>query len=311
MKPDLSCKIGGLVCKNPLIAASGTFGFGQEWEAHIDLNQIGGLVTKGLSLHPREGNVPPRLVETASGMLNSIGLANPGLEAFARDKLAYLQKLADAGCLVVVNMYAESQEEFVTLAKELCALKGIHALELNLSCPNVREGGMAFGVEPDSVLRITQAVRKASGLPLWVKLSPNVTNIVAIATAAAHGGADALCLINTLLGMAIDARTRKFKLGNVMGGLSGPAIKPVALRMVYQVAQQLSIPIVGLGGICQAEDVVEFFLAGASAVQVGTANFMNPDTMPNIMRDLGEFCRREGIENMSELKGMACHACPL
>lgn len=307
MKPDLTCTIGALSCKNPLIAASGTFGFGREWAAYTDLNSLGGLVTKGLSLHPREGNIPPRLCETTGGMLNSIGLANPGLDAFVREKLPFLQTLAGQGCVIAVNMYAESQEEFVTLAKELSGLKGIHALELNLSCPNVREGGMAFGVEPATVRRITEAVREACALPLWVKLSPNVTNIVAIAEAAAHGGADALCLINTLLGMAIDARTRTFKLGNVMGGLSGPAIKPVALRMVYQVAQKLNIPIVGLGGIVEATDVAEFFLAGASAVQIGTANFMDPNAMAYILQGLYHFCEEQGIERLCELRGLARH----
>ena len=303
MNPDLTCKIGNITCRNPLLAASGTFGFGEEWADYINLNRIGGLVTKGLSLLPRHGNPPPRVWETASGMLNAIGLANPGLDAFVEHKLPFLQNLAKNGCLVAVNLYGESQEEFVKLAQELSALPGIGALELNLSCPNVKEGGMAFGVEPDTVLHMTSLVREVTSLPLWVKLSPNVTNIAAIARAAAHGGADAVSLINTLLAMSIDARARRTRLGNNMGGLSGPAIKPVALRMVYQVSREVDIPVIGLGGISSGEDVAEFFLAGACAVQIGTANFMDPTAMNRILDEFEKFCIEQGIERLNDLCG--------
>jgi dihydroorotate dehydrogenase (NAD+) catalytic subunit len=305
MKPDLSCAIGAVNCKNPLLAASGTFGFGQEWQQHSDLSKLGGLVTKGLSLRPRFGNPPPRVCETSGGMLNSIGLEGPGLEVFLREKLPFLRQLAAASCLIVVNIYGESQEEFVALARALEQEEGIGALEMNLSCPNVDKGGMIFGADPKMTQSLVAAVREVCRLPLWVKLSPNVSDIVAVAEAARLGGADAICLINTLLGLAIDARTRRFKLGNVTGGLSGPAIKPVALRMVYQAARAIDLPIIGIGGISSAEDVAEFFLAGACAVQVGTANFSDPAAIANILRDLHGFCLEQGIDSLRSLRGAA------
>ncbi|MDR1397804.1 MAG: dihydroorotate dehydrogenase [Desulfarculales bacterium] len=311
VKPDLTCRIGNLVARNPIFAASGTYGFGEELADYANIGKLGGLVTKGLSLSPRPGNRPPRICETMSGMLNSIGLANPGLDIFIRDKLPYLQKIADAGCLVIVNMYAENRQEFVDLSKALSAVSGISALELNLSCPNVSDGGMAFGVDPGAVFRITQAVRENTNLPLWVKLTPNVTNIVEIAQAALQGGADAISMINTLLATAIDARARKFRLGNIMGGLSGPAIKPVALRMVLQVSKELDIPIVGMGGITGGSDIIEFFLAGACAVQIGSANLMDPLAMERINAELFDFCLEENVSKLQDLSGQLAAECRL
>jgi dihydroorotate dehydrogenase (NAD+) catalytic subunit len=299
--PLLATKVGGLNLQTPIIAASGTFGYGLEFEPYLDLNRIGGLVTKGISLKPRQGNPPQRIYETASGMLNAIGLANVGLEAFIRDKLPALAKLE---CAVIVNLYGEAEAEFAELARALDGQEGIAALELNVSCPNVKSGGMAFGVDPKSVAGVTKAVKAETGLPVWVKLTPNVTSPVPIAQAAADAGADAICLINTLLGMAIDARTRRPRLANVVGGLSGPAIKPVGLRMVWQVAQALpEVPIVGMGGIASGEDAAEYLIAGASAVQVGTGNFMDPGACARIAEELARFCKESGVAQVSELVG--------
>lgn len=285
---------------NPVIAASGTFGYGLEYAGQLDLAQMGGLVTKGVSLKPRVGNPPPRICETAAGMLNAIGLANVGLEVFLRDKLP---ALIPYGVPVVVNLYGESVEEFVALASVLDQATGVAALELNVSCPNVKEGGMAFGCTPGPVGQITAAVRAATRLPLWVKLTPNVADPVPMARAAEAAGADAVCLINTLLGVAIDAKSRRPKLGNVLGGLSGPAIKPVGLRMVWQVAKAVSIPVVGMGGIVSGEDAAEYLLAGASAVQVGTANFLDPAACIKVAQGLREFCQEQGIPDVNQLVG--------
>ena len=299
--PSLQTQVGGIALQNPIIAASGTFGYGLEFEPYLDLNRIGGLVTKGISLKPREGNPPQRIWETASGMLNAIGLANVGLESFIKDKLPALAKLK---CAVIVNLYGEAESEFVELARALESQEGIAALELNVSCPNVKCGGMAFGVDPQAVAGVTRAVKAETGLPVWVKLTPNVTSPVAIAQAAAEAGADAISLINTLLGMAIDARTRKPRLANVVGGLSGPAIKPVALRMVWQVAQALpQVPVVGMGGIASGEDAAEYLIAGASAVQVGTGNFMDPSACARIADELAKFCQENGVSDINELIG--------
>ncbi len=297
--PSLQTKVGTVALQTPVIAASGTFGYGMEFEPYLDLNRIGGLVTKGISLQPREGNPPQRIYETASGMLNAIGLANVGLESFIKDKLPALAKLE---CAVIVNLYGEAQSEFMDLARALDGKEGIAALELNVSCPNVKSGGMAFGVDPDAVAGVTRAVKEKTSLPVWVKLTPNVTSPVAIAQAAAEAGADAICLINTLLGMAIDARTRKPRLANVVGGLSGPAIKPVGLRMVWQVAQALpEVPVVGIGGIASGEDAAEYLIAGASAVQVGTGNFMDPAACGRIADELAKFCGENSVSEVREL----------
>ncbi|MBI5523824.1 MAG: dihydroorotate dehydrogenase [Desulfarculus sp.] len=302
-QPNLAVTVGRdrpVHLKNPVIAASGTFGYGLEYAGQLDLAGLGGLVTKGVSLKPRQGNPPPRICETAAGMLNAIGLANVGLEVFLRDKLPALKP---HGVPVVVNLYGESVAEFVELARALDQAPGVAALELNVSCPNVSGGGMAFGCHPGPVGEITSAVRAATALPLWVKLTPNVGDIVPIALAAQAAGADALSLINTLLGMAIDARSRRPRLGNIVGGLSGPAIKPVGLRMVWQVARAVSIPVVGMGGILSGEDAAEYLLAGASAVQVGTANFVDPGSCLRVAQELAAFCQAQGIADVNELKG--------
>ena len=300
MSVSMAVKVGGLALKNPVIAASGTFGYGREYAGQVDLSQLGGLVTKGISLKPREGNPPPRICETACGMLNSIGLANLGVKRFMVEKLPYLAGLDTA---VVVNLYGETYDEFAELASELEGQAGIAALEVNVSCPNVKQGGMAFGADPVAVASVTRAVRENTSLPVWVKLSPNVADPAAIAQAAAYAGADAVSLINTLLAMAINARTRRPRLGNLKGGLSGPAIKPVGLRMVFDVARAVDIPVVGMGGIVCGEDAAEYLLAGASAVQVGTANFLDPDSSPRIIKELEDFCAEQGISQVSELVG--------
>jgi dihydroorotate dehydrogenase (NAD+) catalytic subunit len=297
---QMSVKVGGLELCNPVLAASGTFGYGREFSPYMDLNRIGGLVTKGVSLKPRLGNPPQRVVETAGGMLNAIGLANVGLKDFLADKMPWLSKL---GTKVVVNLYGESLEEFSALASGLEDQAGVAALELNVSCPNVKEGGLAFGVNPDSVAEVTRTVKAASGKPVWVKLTPNVTDPVLIAKAARDAGADALSMINTLLGMAIDPVEKKPVLANVFGGLSGPAIKPVGLRMVYQVSRAVDIPVIGLGGIMTGRDAAEYMLAGASAVQVGTANFSDPTSCLRIAEELAGFCTEQGISRVSQLVG--------
>jgi len=292
-RPDLKLK-------NPLLAASGTFGYGREYADYFDPALLGGLVTKGLSLEPREGNPPPRICETAGGMLNSIGLANPGLERFLAEELPHL---AGLDTCVVVNLYAEDEDDFAELARRLDGVQEINALEINLSCPNVSGGGMAFGVDPEAVRRLTRVVRQQTEKPLWVKLTPNVSDPRPMAAAAQAAGADAVSLINTLLGMAIDAHSRRPRLGNIFGGLSGPAIKPVGLRMVYQVAREVDLPVIGMGGITSGQDVVEYLLAGAGAVQVGTAGLADPAAWPRILAELEDFCRQEGVARVAELVG--------
>lgn len=298
----VSVDFGGLQLKNPVLTASGTFGFGVEFMDYGDLRELGGLVAKGLSLRPREGNPSPRICETACGMLNAIGIQNPGVEVFLRD---YLPRLPWRETAVVANLYACTVEEFGELAAILGAEEGVAALEVNVSCPNVSEGGAAFGQDPTMIRKVSESVKSRAGdKPVWVKLSPNVSDIAACAGAAAEGGADAVSLINTITGMAVDVRTRRPRLANVVGGLSGPAIKPVALRMVHQVRQALpDLPVVGIGGIATCEDVLEFILAGASAVQVGTVNFMRPDASFLLARGLEEEMDRLGVSNLEELRG--------
>jgi dihydroorotate dehydrogenase (NAD+) catalytic subunit len=299
-RPAMAVAVGGLELASPVLAASGTFGYGLEMARWCDLGAIGGFVTKGLSLRPRPGNPPPRIWETASGMLNAIGLANVGLEAFLAEKLPAIREL---GTKVVANLYAERAGDFAELAARLEEAGGVDAVELNVSCPNVAAGGMAFGVDPAAVAGAVERVKAACRLPVWVKLTPNITDPVPVARAAAGAGADALCLINTLLGMAIDARTRRPRLGNLVGGLSGPAIKPVALRMVWQVARAVELPVVGIGGITSGEDAAEFLLAGARAVQVGTASLMDPGAAGRIARELEEFCAAQGVADVNQLVG--------
>jgi dihydroorotate dehydrogenase (NAD+) catalytic subunit len=291
----------GLSFPSPVLCASGTFGYGAELTAHCDLRQLGGIVTKGVSLRPRAGNPPPRICETASGMLNSIGLANVGVDAFLRDKLPPLR---DCGARVLVNFFGETADEYARCAERLSAAEGIDALEMNISCPNVEAGGLEFGVDPEVAGRLVERVAGCSDRPLVVKLTPNVTDIVPLARACVQAGCAALSLINTIKGMAIDARARRPRLARIFGGLSGPAIKPIALRLVYQVAQaRLGVPLVGIGGISSGEDAAEFLLAGATLVQVGTASFVRPDASVCVAQQLEELCRAQGVAAVGELTG--------
>lgn len=297
---DWHVDIGALRLKNPVLTASGTFGYGVEFSELIDLGQLGGMIVKGLSLEPSRGNPPPRIVETACGMLNAIGLENVGLDAFVRDKLPFLKTLPTA---VLVNIYGKRIEDYAEIARRLDAVEGIGAIEINISCPNVQAGGVAFGTDPAMAHAVVAAVREATRLPLIAKLSPNVTDITVIARAVADAGADAVSLINTITAMAIDIETRKPRLANVTGGLSGPAIKSVALRMVWQTARAVKVPVIGVGGIMNAADAIEFFIAGASAVEVGTANFVNPRATVEILAGIEAYCMRHGIQRLSELVG--------
>lgn len=299
-KPSLKVAVGALELKNPVMTASGTFGYGQEYETYLDLNTLGAIVVKGISIKPRPGNPPPRVVETPSGMLNAIGLENVGVERFIDEKLPYLRKIESK---VVVNILGDSIDDYRQLAETLDDVTGVHALEINISCPNVKKGGVAFGTVPKMANEVTKAVRNACRLPIILKLSPNVTNIVEIAKAVEEGGADAISLINTLLGMAIDIHARRPKLANIVGGLSGPAIKPVAIRMVWQVAQNVKIPVIGIGGITNAEDAIEFMLAGATAIEVGTANFINPHATIDIVNGISAFLEKYNYKSVDEIIG--------
>jgi len=301
-RPDLSVCIGALRLPNPIMTASGTFGYGREYEDFVDLSSIGAVVVKGISLKPRPGNPPPRIVETACGMLNAIGLENVGLDRFVSDKMPFLRQ---AKCRVIVNVLGESIEEYCSLAERLSDVEGVSGIELNISCPNVKKGGVAFGTSETMAHGITSAVRKLTNLPIIVKLSPNVTDIASMASAVEEGGADAVSLINTLIGMAISVKTKKPILANVIGGLSGPAIKPIALRMVYQVADRVKIPVIGIGGISTWQDAIEFLLAGATAIQVGTANFVNPKAVDEIRQGMTAYLVEEKIKTVAELIGEA------
>jgi len=297
---DLAVDLGFLKLRNPVLAASGTFGYGLEFEPFLDLEALGGFVVKGLYYGPREGNPPPRLVETPSGLINAIGLQGIGVEAFA-DKV--LPRLAGLKTAVLVNVCGETEEEYVRVVEFLGGKRGIAAFELNISCPNVRQGGACPALAPGTTRDLVRAVKRASRLPLIVKLSPNVTSIADIAAAAEEGGADALSLVNTFLAMAVDIETRRPKLANVLGGLSGPAIRPIALRMVYQAASRVRIPVIGMGGIMTGADALEFLIAGAKAVEVGTANFVDPEAPARIVRELDEFCERRGIRRIEDVVG--------
>ena len=297
---DLSVSIAGIQFRNPVILASGTCGYGSEMEELTDLSGIGGLVSKTITPEPRAGNPPPRIVETAAGMLNSIGLQNPGIEAFISDKWPYLSGVDTA---IIVNIAAPTAEGHGRMAERLDDIPGIAALEVNISSPNMKDGGMLFGCDPAASASVISSVRRATHLPVFAKLTPNVTDIAGIASAVEDAGADAVVLINTLLGMAIDTSTRRPALGNVTGGLSGPAIKPVALAMVWKVWQAVSVPVIGHGGIRTANDALEFIIAGAAAVQVGTANFVNPNAGVEIVDDLRAYCEQHGIESLYSLTG--------
>jgi len=286
--------------KNPVMVASGTFGFGKEYSDLIDLNMLGAIVTKGTSLEPWEGNPPDRIAETPAGMLNAIGLQNDGVESLITEKIPWLLKF---DVPVIVNIVGTTADEYVEVARRLDGVEGVAGVEVNISCPNVKEGGIAFGTDPAMAAEVVAAVRKVTRLPVIPKLSPNVTDIVLMAQACVDAGADAVSLINTLLGTAIDAETRTFKLANITGGLSGPAVKPVALRMVWQVAQAVDVPVVGIGGIMTAEDAIEFFLAGAEAIQVGTANFVNPGAPLDVIAGVDAYLERHGFAHIREIVG--------
>jgi dihydroorotate dehydrogenase (NAD+) catalytic subunit len=299
MKPNLAVKIGGIEMKNPVTVASGTFGFGQEMSEFFDLGRLGAITVKGTSLDPWPGNPYPRTVETASGMLNAIGLQNDGIDSFLSQKLPFLRQF---DLPVIVNIVGHSIAEYAEVAARLDKAEGVAGLELNISCPNV-EQCMIFGATPDSTRQVVSAVRERTSLTLITKLSPNTGDVVSIAKAAVDAGSDALSLINTLLGTAIDPWTRTFKLANVTGGLSGPAVKPVALRMVYEVAQAVEVPIIGMGGVMTGLDAVEFMLAGASAVAVGTATFVNPMAAVDVIEGIAEYLTSMGIADVNDIVG--------
>ncbi|MBU0943089.1 MAG: dihydroorotate dehydrogenase [Proteobacteria bacterium] len=297
---DLQVSIGSLTLKNPIMTASGTFGYAKEFEAYVNLHRLGAVVVKGISLLPRSGNPPPRIVETSCGMLNAIGLENVGVDRFISEKMASLNGV---NVPVVVNILGDTVEEYREISKRLADVEGIAAIEVNISCPNVKKGGVAFGTEPEMAAAVTTAVKESCSVPVIVKLSPNVSDITIIARAVEEAGADAVSLINTLIGMAIDHRTRRPMLANVIGGLSGPAIKPVALRMVFQVSQAVSIPVIGIGGIETVADVLEFMLAGATAVQIGTANFINPRASEEAVEGLTRYVIDQQLHSVRELIG--------
>jgi len=296
----LSVKIAEVKFSNPVLVASGTFGYGEEYSSLIDLNKLGGIITKSITLNPREGHPSPRTFETPCGMLNAIGLANVGVEKFIKDKLPFLRSLKTR---IIVNVAGSTVNEYVEVAKRLDRARGIDMLEINISCPNVREGGIAFGSKVESAYDCMKAVRESTSYPIIAKLSPNVKDIVEIANAAEEAGADAISLINTLVGMAIDIEKMRPVLANITGGLSGPAIKPVALAMVWKVAKAVKVPVIGLGGIMNTEDALEFILAGASMIQVGTANFVDPQTSMEIVRGLSAYCKKKKIKKITDLVG--------
>ena len=299
-RPDLSVDVGGLRLTNPIIAASGCFGYGVEYAHHVDLASLGGVAVKGLFLEPRDGHPPPRIVETPAGMLNAIGLQGIGVHRFVDEKLPALR---DAGATVIVNICGSTVAEYAELARILSAAEGVAAIEINISCPNINEGGHTFGCSTSGVGDVVRAVRAATRLPIIPKLTPNVTDIALMARAAEDAGADAVSLVNTFLAMAIDVETRRPLLSNVVGGLSGPAIRPIAVRMVYECREAISIPIIGMGGIASARDVAEFLIAGASAVQVGTANFEDPGIWPKLTSGLLEYLERHECAGVAELVG--------
>jgi len=297
---DLSVDLGFLKLKNPVLAASGTFGYGLEFEPYIDLNKLGGFVVKGLYYSPREGNPPPRLVETSSGLLNAIGLPGIGVKRFSEEILPQLRKYNTA---LIVNVCGEREEEYASVVDYLNKEEGISAFELNISCPNVERDGLCPALNPESAYSVVKLVKKTSSRPLITKLSPNVTDIVEIALSAQEAGTDAISLVNTFLAMSIDIETRKPKLANILGGLSGPAIKPIVLRMVYQVVRQVQVPVIGIGGILSGQDALEFLIAGAKAVEVGTANFIDPESTVKIIEEIEAFCQKNGIDKIEEVIG--------
>jgi len=299
---DMSVNLGGLKMQNPVAVASGTFGYGREYQDYVDIANIGAVIVKGTTMEERCGNLPPRVYETPAGMLNAIGLENPGIEVFLNE---YLPSLIKDGVTVVANIAGNTVDEYALITKQIQKHKGIAGIELNISCPNVKQGGMQFGTDPELVKQVVQVVKAETDLPVIPKLSPNVTDIVEIARAARDGGADTLSMINTLMGMAVDIERKRPVLGNVFGGLSGPAIKPVALRMIYQVYKEIDIPILGGGGIVNSRDALEFIMAGASAVSIGTGNFVNPCIAQEIAQGLENYVIQQGLKGIDELVGAA------
>jgi len=302
-KPNLEVEIAGIKLKNPVMTASGTFGYGEEFSPFIDLDRLGAMVLKGITLKPKRGNPPPRIIETPSGMLNAIGLQNVGVEVLIKEKLPYLKKFNTP---VIINISGDTIEEYIELARRLGEVSkemGVAGLEVNISCPNVKNGDMAWGTDAKATYKIVSSIRKVTTLPLIVKLTPNVTDIKTIAQAAKEAGADALSLINTLVGMAVDIDSRKPKLANISGGLSGPAVKPVALWLVWQVFRTVNIPVIGIGGIIKVEDALEFIIAGARAIEIGTANFINPNITIEITEGIKKYLIKNNIKDVNELVG--------
>ncbi len=297
---DLTVKIGKMVLKNPVIVSSGTFGFGEEFEDFFDLNHLGAIIPKGISLKSMKGNPPPRIFETEGGILNSIGLQNPGFQEFIKNKLPYYKDLKTH---LIVNFFGNTEKEYVELARRFDSVPGISGLEMNISCPNIKRGGIVFGTDPQMAYHLVRAVRKATTLTLIVKLSPNVTDIALMAKSVKEGGADGVSLVNTFRAMAVNIHTRKPELGNIIGGLSGPAIKPIALRMVWEASQAVHIPIIGMGGIMNAEDAIEFILVGASAIQIGTANLINPRTGIEVIHGIKKYLAQNKINCIQKLIG--------
>ncbi len=296
-KPDLKVDIGGIELRNPVMTASGTFGYAGEFKDLVDLNRLGAIIVKGLSLEPSMGNRPPRIVETSCGMLNAIGLENVGFEAFIKEKLPFLKTLSTP---IFVNIYGKKIDNYAELTSRIDDIEEISGIEVNISCPNVKAGGMAFGVDAESACKVVSAVRERTTKPVMVKLSPNVTDITIIAKSVEDAGADSISLINTITGMAINIETRRPQLATITGGLSGPAIKPIALRMVWQVAQKVKIPVIGIGGIMKAEDALEFLIAGATAIQIGTANFVNPHATIEIIEGIETFMVERNISKLDD-----------
>jgi len=296
----MSVDIAGIKLKNPVMTASGTFGYGQEFVPLVDLNRLGAIITKGISLEPMKGNPPPRIVETVGGMINSIGLQNVGAQAFIRDKLPFFSQFKTP---VIANIFGETIREFGELAKRLDDIPGIAGLEVNISCPNVAKGGVLFGADPKMAHHVVRTVKRSTHLPIIVKLSPNVTDITLIAKSVEEAGGDAISLINTLMAMAVDPQSRRPLLNNIIGGLSGPAVKPVALRLVWQAVNAVKIPVIGIGGIMTPEDALEFIIVGARAVQVGTANFVNPIACVEIIGGIEAYLTKHGFRHISELVG--------
>ena len=291
---------GGLTIKNPVMAASGTFGYGEEYAPYYDINRVGAVIVKGVSLEPRAGNPPPRIMETPCGMLNAIGLENPGVKIFIKEKLPFLRQYNVA---VIVNVFGETLDEYKQVVEIVSETEGVHGLEINISCPNVKKGGIVFGADPDMAYEITKEVKSATNLPVIVKLTPNVTDICVIAESVQAAGADAISLINTLTGMSVDIEQRISHLANITGGLSGPAIKPIALRMVWQVAKKVTVPVIGVGGITNARDAMEFLVVGARAVQIGTAHFINPHAAVDIVEGMADYFSEHDIRDVNEFIG--------